>query len=213
MRISSLLDRGCLTVESATRCQVEVSAKGWSIVQGIPTVCGVSLSETRYNSIPLDLQCECKTGQNKKGINKEWNTDRNKDGYTFLAETICLIFINITSRLLIKTPTSTIIYVVCVSKSSNVIYINQYNVIFSPLCVWEGTGITWLTLLRRIQKQLNVVNYVFLGYSLTKFQDNLFGATQEDTKVIILGVDLRETGIGVPLSVEPFLLQPCTESV
>jgi len=163
-RISSLLDRGSLTVESATRCQVEVSAKGWSIVQGIPTECGVSLSETRCNSIPLDLQCECRTGQNKKGIKKEkTQTDRKKDGYTFLAETLCLICINITSRLLIKTPTSTITYVVCVSKSSKVICINKYTVIFAALCVWEGTGITWLTLLRRIQKQLNVVNCVFCG--------------------------------------------------
>jgi len=60
----------------------------------------------------------------------------------------------------------------------------------------------------------------FVGYyaassvkSLTKFQDNLFGATEEDTKVLIMGVDLRETGIGVPLSFEPFLLRPCTGSV
>jgi predicted Zn-ribbon and HTH transcriptional regulator len=36
---------GCLSVVSITRCQVEVSAKSWSLVQRSPTNCGASLCE------------------------------------------------------------------------------------------------------------------------------------------------------------------------
>jgi hypothetical protein len=33
---------GCLSFVSVVCCQVEVSASGWSLVQGSPTECGVS---------------------------------------------------------------------------------------------------------------------------------------------------------------------------
>ena len=38
---------GCLSVVSVVCCQVEVSAKGWSLVQRIPTEYGVSRSWDR----------------------------------------------------------------------------------------------------------------------------------------------------------------------
>jgi hypothetical protein len=38
----SRLRHGCLSLVSVVCCQVEVSGKGWSLVQRSPTECGVS---------------------------------------------------------------------------------------------------------------------------------------------------------------------------
>jgi len=151
LRFWILWGHGCLSLESDILCQVEVSATALSFVQRSPTECGVSLSEYRQNSISLDQQFEGRIGQNKKEKRrkKERKRDRQKDGYSFLGETRCPIFINM-SYLPNKIFTSIIIQFACVSKSSNVICTNQHTVIFAPFCIWDETGTTWRRLLRRI---------------------------------------------------------------
>ena len=44
---------GCLSLKRVVCCQVEVSARGRSLVQRSPTDCGVSLCVIQYDSNPL----------------------------------------------------------------------------------------------------------------------------------------------------------------